>query len=87
LRAHVPGFAGPIVVTQFKGGQSNPTYLVETRCDAMCCGATARQSCLPLSAASPRIPGVSALFARGFPVAEPVLYCADEAIAGTAVFS
>jgi len=30
LRAHVPGFVGPIVVSQFKGGQSNPTYLVET---------------------------------------------------------
>ena len=27
---HVAGFAGPIVVSQFKGGQSNPTYLVET---------------------------------------------------------
>src|SRR5579864_4895096 len=30
LTAHVAGFAGPIVVSQFKGGQSNPTYLVET---------------------------------------------------------
>ena len=30
LREHVPGFAGPIVVSQFKGGQSNPTYLIET---------------------------------------------------------
>ncbi len=30
LSAHVAGFAGPIVVSQFKGGQSNPTYLVET---------------------------------------------------------
>ncbi len=26
----MPGFAGPAVVSQFKGGQSNPTYLVET---------------------------------------------------------
>ena len=31
LSAHVAGFAGPIVVSQFKGGQSNPTYLVETQ--------------------------------------------------------
>ena len=30
LSIHVAGFAGPIVVSQFKGGQSNPTYLVET---------------------------------------------------------
>ncbi len=30
MRQHVPGFAGPLTVSQFKGGQSNPTYLVET---------------------------------------------------------
>ena len=30
LRDHVTGFAGPVTLSQFKGGQSNPTYLVET---------------------------------------------------------
>jgi len=30
LAAHVPGFAGPLSVRQFKGGQSNPTYLLAT---------------------------------------------------------
>jgi aminoglycoside phosphotransferase (APT) family kinase protein len=30
LREHVAGFAGPCTVRQFKGGQSNPTYLLET---------------------------------------------------------
>ncbi|MEO6518514.1 MAG: hypothetical protein ABIO17_05925, partial [Pseudoxanthomonas sp.] len=30
LRAQIPGFAGPIAVTRFKGGQSNPTYLLQT---------------------------------------------------------
>jgi aminoglycoside phosphotransferase (APT) family kinase protein len=29
LRAHVPEFEGPLAVRQFKGGQSNPTYLLE----------------------------------------------------------
>jgi aminoglycoside phosphotransferase (APT) family kinase protein len=24
----VPGYAGPLQVTQFEGGQSNPTYLL-----------------------------------------------------------
>lgn len=28
--AHVPGFAGPLQVEQFKGGQSNPTYKLIT---------------------------------------------------------
>lgn len=30
LSAHVEGFAGPIELRQFKGGQSNPTYLLTT---------------------------------------------------------
>jgi aminoglycoside phosphotransferase (APT) family kinase protein len=28
--AHLPGFAGPLAVEQFKGGQSNPTYKLLT---------------------------------------------------------
>ena len=30
LAREAPGFAGPLKVQQFKGGQSNPTYLLET---------------------------------------------------------
>ncbi len=30
MRHHVDGFAGPMQVTQFKGGQSNPTYRLNT---------------------------------------------------------
>jgi len=30
LAAHVDGFAGPLTLEQFKGGQSNPTYLLKT---------------------------------------------------------
>ena len=30
LTKQIPGFAGPLAVKQFKGGQSNPTYLLET---------------------------------------------------------
>jgi aminoglycoside phosphotransferase (APT) family kinase protein len=30
LTAHVPGFAGPLTVEQFKGGQSNPTFKLIT---------------------------------------------------------
>ncbi|GGF62884.1 aminoglycoside phosphotransferase [Azorhizobium oxalatiphilum] len=30
MQAHVPGFSGPLVVEQFKGGQSNPTYKLST---------------------------------------------------------
>lgn len=30
LRDSVPGFEGPLTIRQFKGGQSNPTYLLHT---------------------------------------------------------
>ena len=30
MAAHVPGFAGPLEVAQFNGGQSNPTYRLTT---------------------------------------------------------
>ena len=30
LQANVDGYAGPLIVQQFKGGQSNPTYRLET---------------------------------------------------------
>ncbi|MFM2446609.1 MAG: hypothetical protein RI936_1056, partial [Pseudomonadota bacterium] len=30
LQAHLPGFAGPLEVKQFEGGQSNPTFLLST---------------------------------------------------------
>lgn len=30
LQAHVPGFAGPLAIERFHGGQSNPTYRLKT---------------------------------------------------------
>ena len=30
LSSHVESFHGPMTVAEFKGGQSNPTYLLET---------------------------------------------------------
>ncbi|MDH5241756.1 MAG: phosphotransferase family protein, partial [Gammaproteobacteria bacterium] len=29
MQSHVEGFHGPLTIKQFKGGQSNPTYLLE----------------------------------------------------------
>ena len=31
LRGHVEGFSGDLKVEQFKGGQSNPTFLLDCR--------------------------------------------------------
>ena len=30
MQEHVEGFRGPMTVSQFKGGQSNPTYRLDT---------------------------------------------------------
>jgi aminoglycoside phosphotransferase (APT) family kinase protein len=87
LRAHVKGFAGPITLRQFKGGQSNPTYLVETPSRRYVLRRKPPGKLLPSAHAVDREHRViSALHAQGFPVAEPILFCADDAIIGTAFF-
>src|SRR5271170_5236873 len=87
LRAHVAGFAGPIVVSQFKGGQSNPTYLVETPLRRYVLRRKPPGKLLPSAHAVDReYRVISALAGQGFPVPQPVVYCADESVAGTAFF-
>jgi aminoglycoside phosphotransferase (APT) family kinase protein len=87
LREQVPGFAGPIAVSQFKGGQSNPTYLVETASRRYALRRKPPGKLLPSAHAVDReYRIISALHAQGFPVAEPALYCADETVIGTAFF-
>ena len=45
MRGHVGGFAGPITLSQFKGGQSNPTYLSKRRGSVTCCAGSLQVSC------------------------------------------
>jgi aminoglycoside phosphotransferase (APT) family kinase protein len=87
LAAHLPGFAGPALVTQFKGGQSNPTYLIETPTRRYVLRRKPPGKLLPSAHAVDREHRViSALHAQSFPVTEPLIYCADESIVGTAFF-
>ena len=87
LRARVAGFTGPLVVSQFKGGQSNPTYLIETALRRYVLRRKPPGKLLPSAHAVDReFRVISALHAQHFPVAEPILYCADEGIAGTPFF-
>ncbi len=84
LTQQVKGFAGPLTVKQFKGGQSNPTYLLETPARRYVLRRKPPGKLLPSAHAVDReFRVISALAAQGFPVAEPVLYCADESVAGT----
>ncbi len=84
LAAHLPGYSGPLGVRQFKGGQSNPTYLIETPARRYVLRRKPPGKLLPSAHAVDReFRVISALHAQDFPVAKPLHYCADESIAGT----
>ena len=87
LTAQIKGFAGPLTVKQFKGGQSNPTYFLQTPARAYVLRRKPPGKLLPSAHAVDReYRAIRALHAQGFPVAEPFLYCEDESIAGTAFY-
>src|SRR5437667_7084826 len=87
LASRLPDFAPPLSVRQFKGGQSNPTYLLETPARKYVLRRKPPGKLLPSAHAVDReFRAISALSAQGFPVAEPVIYCADESVAGTAFY-
>jgi aminoglycoside phosphotransferase (APT) family kinase protein len=87
MRTNVKGFSGPITLSQFKGGQSNPTYLVATPTRKYVLRRKPPGKLLPSAHAVDReYRVIGALYTQGFPVAEPVIYCADENVIGTAFF-
>src|ERR1700681_3945876 len=84
LAAHLNDFAPPLTVRQFKGGQSNPTYLLDTPARRYVLRRKPPGKLLPSAHAVDReFRIISALNTQGFPVAAPVLYCDDPAIVGT----
>lgn len=87
LAAHAPGFSGPLTARQFKGGQSNPTYLLETPARSYVLRRKPPGKLLPSAHAVDREFRVTrALHAQGFPVPEPVVYCDDADVVGTAFY-
>ena len=87
LAGEIKGLAGPLPGKQFKGGQSNPTYLVETPARRYVLRRKPPGKLLPSAHAIDReYRVIRALFAYGFPVAEPLVYCADDSVAGTAFY-
>jgi aminoglycoside phosphotransferase (APT) family kinase protein len=84
LANQVAGFAGPLTVKQFKGGQSNPTYLLETPARRYVLRRKPPGKLLPSAHAVDReYRVIRALHAQNFPVAEPLILCDDDSIAGT----
>jgi aminoglycoside phosphotransferase (APT) family kinase protein len=87
LAAHVPGFARPLTVRQFKGGQSNPTYLLETPGRRYVLRRKPPGKLLPSAHAVDReFRVISALYRQSFPVPKPIVYCEDAEVTGTPFF-
>jgi aminoglycoside phosphotransferase (APT) family kinase protein len=87
LTERLRGFAGPVTVRQFKGGQSNPTYLIETPARRYVLRRKPPGKLLPSAHAVDReYRVIRALAGQRFPVAEPMLYCADDDVVGTSFY-
>ena len=87
MAAHVEGFAGPMVVEQFNGGQSNPTYRLTT---------PAARYVLRRKPPGPLLKGAhdvlrealvqQALYPTDVPVARIFAVCEDESVIGSAFY-
>jgi aminoglycoside phosphotransferase (APT) family kinase protein len=87
LARNIAGFGGPLTIRQFKGGQSNPTYLLDTPARRYVLRRKPPGKLLPSAHAVDReFRVIGALHAQGFPVAQPLLYCAEDSVAGTAFY-
>jgi aminoglycoside phosphotransferase (APT) family kinase protein len=84
MAREVEGFAGPLAVEQFKGGQSNPTYKLITPARAYVLRRKPPGKLLPGAHAVDReYRVITALAALGFPVARTYGLCLDEDVIGT----
>lgn len=87
LREHLPGFTEPMHVRKFAGGQSNPTYKLETPNAAYVLRKKPPGTLLPTAHMVDREYRVlNALSKTDVPVARPRLYCEDRAIIGSEFF-
>jgi len=84
LAAAAPEFVGPLSVRQFDGGQSNPTYLLETPSAKYVLRRKPPGVLLKSAHAVDReFRMLSALAAQGFPVPRPLAFCDDDSVLGT----
>ena len=89
LAQHLPGFAGPLTVEMFKGGQSNPTYKLITPSATYVMRAKPGPvaKLLPSAHAIEREYAVmQALAGTDVPVPQMLALCEDEAIIGRAFY-
>ena len=84
MRETIDGYAGPLTIRQFRGGQSNPTYELTTPGKAYVLRRKPPGALLPSAHAVDReFRVISALHAQGYPVARPHALCTDDAVVGS----
>ncbi|KAL1781767.1 acyl-CoA dehydrogenase family member 11 [Sigmodon hispidus] len=88
LNQHLPGFRteprAVLTITQYRSGQSNPTFFLQKGSQAYVLRKKPPGSLLPKAHQIDREFRVQkALFSIGFPVPKPLLYCSDASIIGT----
>jgi aminoglycoside phosphotransferase (APT) family kinase protein len=84
MAENVADYAGPLTVSQFKGGQSNPTYRLDTPGRSYVLRRKPPGALLKGAHAVDReYRVIAALHDAGFPVARPFGLCGDDAVIGT----
>ncbi len=84
MENNVEGYKGPLTVLQFKGGQSNPTYRLDTPGRSYVLRRKPFGKLLPSAHAVDReFRVISALHKVGFPVAKPYALCSDDGVIGS----
>ena len=87
MRENVEGYQGPLTVLQFKGGQSNPTYRLNTPTKSYVMRRKPFGKLLPSAHAVDReFKVIAALHAQGFPVARAYALCMDDTVIGAAFY-
>ncbi len=87
MHSNVKGFAGPLTVEQFKGGQSNPTYKLITPGQNYVLRRKPPGTLLASAHAVDReYRVITALYGAGFPVARTFGLCMDESVLGTSFY-
>ncbi|HET7730664.1 MAG TPA: phosphotransferase [Usitatibacter sp.] len=83
MAANVPGFRGPLAVEQFKGGQSNPTFLLRGAAASYVMRRKPPGKLLPSAHAVDReYRVITALAGTGVPVPRTFCLCTDESVIG-----
>ncbi|HML07735.1 MAG TPA: phosphotransferase family protein [Xanthobacteraceae bacterium] len=87
LKQNIEGYRGPLTLLQFKGGQSNPTYRIDTPTASYVLRRKPFGKLLPSAHAVDReFRVISALHKQGFAVARPYALCVDDGVIGAAFY-